>query len=131
MFVRPEEWLLPERLLLHKDTLWLLPEEVPELSGIRILRQGLMLGEFLKNRFEPAHALAMALRPEEVRRFRSYRLEDPACAAFLAGESIREGQASGGKGWTLICAESWSLGWAKCAGGVLKNHYPRGLRTGC
>ena len=130
-FRKPEEWLVPERLVLRKDTLWLLPEEMPELSGVRILRPGLMLGEFLKKRFEPSHALAMALSPEEVLRAESFGADAPETAAYLGGETLRTGTASGEKGWTLICVDGWSLGWAKCAGGALKNHYPRGLRTRC
>ncbi len=31
-------------------------------------------------------------------------------------------------GWTLITVEGYSLGWAKITGGILKNHYPKGLR---
>ena len=29
---------------------------------------------------------------------------------------------------TLICCEGVSLGWGKQAGGIMKNHYPKGLR---
>jgi len=32
------------------------------------------------------------------------------------------------KGWQLIAVEGYSLGWAKASGGMLKNHYPKGLR---
>jgi NOL1/NOP2/fmu family ribosome biogenesis protein len=90
-----------------------------------------MLGQFLKKRFEPSHALAMALSPEEVLRAESFGADAPETAAYLGGETLRTGTASGEKGWTLICVDGWSLGWAKCAGGALKNHYPRGLRTRC
>ena len=47
---------------LFGNDLYLLPEEV-SLQGLRVLRPGLHLGTFKKNRFEPAHALAMSLRP--------------------------------------------------------------------
>ena len=30
--------------------------------------------------------------------------------------------------WYLMMADSYSTGWAKLAGSVLKNHYPKGLR---
>ena len=31
-------------------------------------------------------------------------------------------------GYTLVCCEGVSLGFGKQAGGVMKNHYPKGLR---
>ena len=31
-------------------------------------------------------------------------------------------------GYTLLCCEGVSLGWGKQAGGLMKNHYPKGLR---
>ena len=40
-------------------------KEMPGLKGLKVLRPGLHLGTVLKNRFEPSHALALALRPEE------------------------------------------------------------------
>ncbi len=52
---------------------------------------------------------------------------------YLKGETLTPeeaglgGQARGG-GWVLICTDGYSLGWCKLAGGILKNHYPRGLR---
>lgn len=38
--------------------------------------------------------------------------------------------AEGEKGWYLICVDGISLGWGKLAGGIMKNHYPKGLRKG-
>ena len=32
------------------------------------------------------------------------------------------------KGWYLICVDGFSIGWGKLAGGIMKNHYPIGLR---
>ncbi|MCM1136175.1 MAG: RNA methyltransferase, partial [Clostridium sp.] len=34
----------------------------------------------------------------------------------------------GVKGWYLITVDGYSLGWGKLSGGVMKNHYPKGLR---
>ena len=34
------------------------------------------------------------------------------------------------QGWYLICVDGISLGWGKLAGGIMKNHYPKGLRKG-
>ena len=32
------------------------------------------------------------------------------------------------RGWTLVTAGGYSIGWGKGDGTVLKNHYPKGLR---
>ena len=32
------------------------------------------------------------------------------------------------KGWCLVTAGGYSIGWGKGDGRVLKNHYPKGLR---
>ncbi|MBR3646676.1 MAG: RsmF rRNA methyltransferase first C-terminal domain-containing protein, partial [Lachnospiraceae bacterium] len=43
------------------DQLFVLPNNAPSLKKLKVLRPGLHLGTFLKNRFEPSHALALAL----------------------------------------------------------------------
>ena len=51
--------------------------------------------------------------------------------ALSLGEDYLNGltfPAEGEKGWYLICADGCSLGWGKLAGGIMKNHYPKGLR---
>ena len=85
---------------------------------------GLLLGRARPGRFEPAHALAMAAGPGLARRGR--RLDGDEAAAWLRGESLAH---DGPGGWTLVTWEGWPLGWGRAAGGALKNHYPKGLRT--
>lgn len=98
------------------------PEELPDLTGLRVLRPGLELGQCRGERFLPAHALALWLSNAS----RTWSLDPlgPEAARYLAGEELR-GSPSG---WTLVTVGSLSLGWAKGSGGVLKNHYPKGLR---
>lgn len=113
------------RYLCFGDNLYLVPDAMPELAGLKVLRPGLHLGVLKKNRFEPSHALALALSPMEVLHVRNLSREDPAVMAYLGGQTF---QAEGEKGWYLICMDGFSLGWGKLAGGIMKNHYPRGLR---
>lgn len=103
------------------DTVYLLPCGVHNLDGLKIERAGLQLGSCKKNRFEPSHALAMALRPQQARQ--AVELEEPK--RYLRGEAVTCG---GQKGWTLVTVQGCSIGWGKAAQGVLKNHYPKGLR---
>ena len=98
------------------------PEEMPSLQRLKVLRPGLELGEVKKDRFEPAHALALWL----TRCAREERIgpESEEARAYLHGEVI----PSDKKGWCLVKAGDYSIGWGKGDGQVLKNHYPKGLR---
>ena len=109
------------RLTAAGDRLYLLPAGLPALAG-NVLRAGLELGTFDGKRFTPAHALAMAVSAEEVRS--RFELSDAECVRWLRGETLsREG-----RGWGIVTWRGHSLGLCKASGGVLKNHYPKGLR---
>lgn len=117
--------------VLFGDQLYLLPDEMPDLKGLKVLRPGLHMGTMKKNRFEPSHALALSLLPGDAKR--AYRMEADGeeTAAYLRGEALScrtENWPAGEKGWVLMCTEEWSLGWSKLSGGCMKNHYPKGLR---
>ncbi len=105
------------------EQLYLLPEETPLLKGLKVLRPGLHLGAVRKERFEPSHALALYLKPGETR-YR-YELSKEEAGRYLRGETF---PAEGEKGWYLITVGGYGLGWGKLAGGIMKNHYPKGLR---
>lgn len=56
-----------EGFLAFGDNLYRMPERMPGVKGLKVLRPGLHLGTLKKNRFEPAHALALALCPKDVK----------------------------------------------------------------
>ena len=128
----PKEWTdfakamnirLPAgKCALFGSTLWWLPPQMPELKGLKVLRAGLELGEVKKGRFEPAHALALYLK--DCASVQDYAPDSPEIAAYLHGDVV----PSDKKGWTLVTAGGFSIGWGKGDGKVLKNHYPKGLR---
>ncbi len=109
----------------YGDQLYLGPENMPSLYRLKVLRPGLHLGTMKKNRFEPSHALALALTKEDVKNSYDLSAEDGSAQRYLGGQTFHIEQ---GKGWHLICVEGYSLGWGKAAGGIMKNHYPKGLR---
>ena len=115
------------RLHMAGGCLWSLPEgiELERLSGLRVLRTGLLLAREQGRRLEPDHALAMALTPDEAAR--SAELTHEQALAFQAGEALSLGDELP-SGFTLLCHRGISLGWGKQAGGAMKNHYPKGLR---
>ena len=112
-----------ERLSLQGDRLYYLPEEIPEMKGLRVTIPGIWLGNVKKERFEPAHPLAMLLRTGQVKNILSLSTDSREMAAYLRGESL---PSEGTPGWTLVTADGWPLGWGKRVHGVVKNHFPRG-----
>lgn len=107
------------------SNLYLLPGGAPKIDRVRVERAGLQLGEIIKNRFEPSHALAMALHSREC--LRNHNITDEGEAVrYLCGESLS--CESSMSGWCLVTYDGISLGWGKAVNGQLKNHYPKGIR---
>lgn len=128
----PKQWLdfakeqhisLPDgKAVLFGSGLYWAPPELPDLSGIKVLRTGLELGEVKKDRFVPAHALALWLKG--CVRCVSFPFDSTEIRSYLHGETL----PSDIKGWCLVQVDGYSIGWGKGDGRVLKNHYPKGLR---
>ncbi len=120
-----ETWMArhPGRLVRFGEQIYLVSEEMISLTGIKVLRPGLQLVTEKKSRFEPAHALALSLLPEDGGRV--YGLSEREAAAYLRGESIACGEE---RGWMVLSYAGYALGFGKASGGQIKNHYPKGLR---
>ena len=104
------------------QSLYWAPEGLPELKGLKVERPGLELGIVKKDRFEPSHALALWLK--DCKRLERYPWDSREMTAYLHGDVVPSGQ----KGWCLVTADGYAIGWGKGDGNVLKNHYPKGLR---
>ena len=122
-FAKELDITLPEgKAVSFGQSLYWAPMELPELNRLKVLRPGLELGIERKGRFEPAHALALWLKTCAVTE--SFPPESPEMKAYLHGDVV----PSGKKGWCLVQAGGYAIGWGKGDGSVLKNHYPKGLR---
>ena len=122
-FAKELDITLPEgKAVSFGQSLYWAPTELPELNRLKVLRPGLELGTERKGRFEPAHALALWLKTCAVAE--SFPPESPEMKAYLHGDVV----PSGKKGWCLVQAGGYTIGWGKGDGSVLKNHYPKGLR---
>ena len=97
-------------------------------KGLRIIRNGLLLGELKKNRFEPSQALAMALKKEQYNNCIDLKLSDERVIRYLKGETIDVDDFPDSKGWALVCVDGYPLGWGKSNGSQLKNKYLAGWR---
>ena len=107
--------------------MYVAPKDMPSFEGLKVLRPGLHLGILKKDRFEPSHALALFSKPEDVKLSYEIASDDDNIKQYLNGQTLRVSR-TGNKGWCLITTDGYSIGWAKEAGGMLKNHYPKGLR---
>ncbi len=104
------------------QNLYWAPAGMPDIQKLKVLRPGLELGTVKKDRFEPAHALALWLR--DCGSVQSFGPDSAEMKAYLHGDVV----PSAKKGWCLVKAGGYSIGWGKGDGKVLKNHYPKGLR---
>ena len=128
----PKEWLdfakelgirlPPGRPVTFGQTLFWVPDGMPDIQKLKVLRPGLELGEVKKGRFEPAHALALWLKT--CKNEQSYPSDSDEMKTYIHGDVV----PSEVKGWCLVKAGNYSIGWGKGDGQVLKNHYPKGLR---
>ena len=128
----PKEWTsfakelgirLPEgKAITFGQTLYWAPAEMPDIRRLKVMRPGLELGTVKKDRFEPAHALALWLT--DCANTQSHDPDSEEMRAYLHGDVI----PSNTRGWCLVLAGGYSIGWGKGDGTVLKNHYPKGLR---
>ena len=119
------DWMKGQRgrLQAFGEQIYLVPEEMIPMHGMKVLRPGLHIGTARKNRLEPSHSLALALRPEETDRIMELTGEE--ALKYLHGESLTCDRQ---KGWTLLSYQGYPLGFGKAANGQMKNHYPKGLR---
>ena len=120
----PAPW---ERLAVFGNRLYAVPPDAPDWQGLKVRRFGWWLGTLKTRRFEPAHALALALSAETVPAERRWNLtaDDPRTRAYLHGEPLPH---PGPEGWVLVTVDGYPLGWGKRVGGVVKSHAPRWLR---
>ena len=128
----PKEWLafakelgitLPEgKAISFGSSLYWAPMDLPDMKGLKVLRPGLELGVLKKDRFEPAHALALWLRGCD--NTQDLSPDSRETEAYMQGNVIPTTK----KGWCLVTVGGYSLGWGKGDGQQLKNHYPKGLR---
>ena len=111
-----------DRLQVAGERLYYLPELTPDFGRLRIVHSGVWLGSFKKDRFEPAHPLALFMKPGQVSNSFDLPVQSRELAAYLRGESL----PSDVRGWAVVTANGFPIGWGKGVQGVLKNHFPRG-----
>lgn len=125
-------WIKNSRLVMFGEQLYRLPDMEVDIKGLKVQRAGLHIGEFKKQRFEPSHSLALALKLSEAKNVVKLTWDDPQTTGFFNGQSVMlsdEQTAECKKGWALVCVDGYTAGWGKVNGTQVKNHYPKGLRN--
>ena len=125
-------WIKNSRLVMLGEQLYRLPDMEVDIKGLKVQRAGLHIGEFKKQRFEPSHSLALALKLSEAKNVVKLTWDDPQTTGFFNGQSVMlsdEQTAECKKGWALVCVDGYTAGWGKVNGTQVKNHYPKGLRN--
>ena len=126
------DWVQPNMAVMRKGAeeceLYCVPELPERMPRAAVLRWGLHLGSLrgsVNGRkppvFTPDHAAAVCCCPPEVPRV---EMTEEQARLYLAGQTI----PADGKGWALASFMGVALGWGKISDGVMKNHYPKGLR---
>lgn len=105
------------------DNIYILPEYSIDVKKVRFLRYGLHVGQILKDRFEPSHSLALAIKNPQ----NTYIItNENELKNYLHGDILYSDNIS--NGWVIICYQNIPIGWGKNVNGTIKNYYPKGLR---
>ena len=119
------------RIDVQKERVFYIPQKMPYIKGLRILRCGLYMGDMKKNRFEPSQSLAMFLHENEFANTLKLPAEDNRVIRYLKGETIElaaEEESLIKDGICLICVDNYPLGFGKNTRGTIKNKYLPGWR---
>ena len=120
-----ENCFAEERLTVRNEILWYMPDGINpgQLDGVRMLRSGIALCSLHGRQPEPDHAAGMALTSLEVKNVCELSVSE--LKQYQAGETVRK---TCDRGWVMLQYEGISVGWGKQSDGVIKIHYPKGLR---
>jgi len=135
---------LEEKVIQIDNRLYKVPKDFMIAKGIRYLRTGLLLGEYKKDKFIPAQALAMSLdildtdiicRHKDIKidnktefgfSILNLEYEDERVKKYLKGETIFTENDALENGYVLVSVNGYPLGWGRINRGQVKNDYPKG-----
>ena len=116
-------------LTCYGNQLYLIPQESPQVDGLRVLRWGWMIGTMRPDRFIPSPGLAFGLSRDDLQKVIEFPLGDPALTSYMRGSPISySGDKYIEKAWVLVTTEGFPLGWGKFSQGRIKSHFPNWLR---
>lgn len=121
-----------QHLEIRGEKAYYVPNPDFEGKGLHFLRNGVYLGDVKKNRFEPSEPFALTLHKEHCRACVDFAPSDARLQQYLKGESFDISdlpESTPKKGWVLVMAGGYALGFGKVVNHTLKNKYPAGWRV--
>ena len=133
----------------HNGFLYDLPEALPDLSGLKIAKQGRLLGNVETTHkkgapaasFEPSHSFLLSLSKEQFKNTIDLSPNDVRVEKYLKGETIETSEIKAleplelkapekeiGAGLVAIAVNGFPLGFGKHQNQMIKNGYPKGWR---
>lgn len=113
---------IEDKLVAQNDAIYYSPDPSLLTRSKGVISYGVKLGVIVKNRFEPCHNLWTAFG-EYFKTKVELKLSD--AQKYLKGEAISKDVPNG---WCAVVFDSVVLGGGKVVNGLVKNHYPKGLR---
>ena len=108
----------------QQDRVYMKQTAFIQLKKTRILRQGILAGEMMKNRFEP-HQHFYTAGVLQNRYLQLYDMSEEETIAYLTGLQLN---VTGYKGFTALSWHNHPIGFGKGDHTVIKNKYPKGMR---
>lgn len=121
-FIETECERKPLYLSMEKDQVFGMFHPFIKTRRVKVLRQGLFMGQVIKKRFEPAHALYLA---SHIKMKNRINVDIDMMDAFLHGQQLN---LSCLKGYVQLCYQGHGFGFGKSDGSRITNKYPKGLR---
>lgn len=112
---------IKENLIQKGENIYYVKDKSLIVDESKIINYGVRLGSVVKNRFEPHHNLFKSFN----RFLRKVDLIKIEAIDYLKGNTIDVEMENG---WCVVSYLNAPLGGGKIVNGMLKNHYPKGLR---
>jgi 16S rRNA C967 or C1407 C5-methylase (RsmB/RsmF family)/NOL1/NOP2/fmu family ribosome biogenesis protein len=126
-----EKWVDKEgkRFIRHLDTVYAWPEHLADdfsilLDKLRVIYSGTVIGELMRDKLVPDHALAMS--PVVHEQINKIALNAGQAIQYLQRKELRLETAE--KGWQLVTYEGYPLGWVNVLPNRVNNYYPKEMR---
>lgn len=120
-----KKWIhwIPDQIRIQNNQVYVMDHPFLKCSQVRMIRQGVLAGTWIKNRLEPAHALFQAFPKENYVLTQELSLEQ--MDEVMHGAPIAS-QVS--KGYVAYCIDGLPFGFGKSDGQRINNKIPKGLR---
>lgn len=118
-----------KRFVKHLSTVYAWPEQLYAdlsflLEKLRIIYSGVLVGELIRDKLVPDHALALSNIIDDAIEKTELGLEE--AIAYLQRKDLRI--ETGGKGWRTVAFRGHRLGWINVLPNRINNYYPKEMR---